>query len=169
MAGRRKQNTVQESRIEATARLRHEGRWNEACEYREAERQRLRTSGVSRKDAVERSWAAMLAEFQPLEVPEPSISASPSDAVHNRDLDQKSLPDLAGDVLWVYENLERSKLEPCDAPSCGAWGLLLHARQYRQWFFSTMLPKALAVREQQDEGKRTETDGVDMLELLKAL
>ena len=57
---------ITESRIDATARLRREGRWDEATAFREAQRQRLRSEGLPRQKAVEAAWAAMVKKFQPL-------------------------------------------------------------------------------------------------------
>jgi len=67
--------TIPETRIASTARLQREGRWAEACEFREAERQRLRQAGATRREAVDGSWEAMQAKFPPPEGPTESAEA----------------------------------------------------------------------------------------------
>jgi hypothetical protein len=58
--------------------------------------------------------------------------------------DHDSQPDMSRDILWVYENLARKGVTARDAPSLGAWSLLIWARQDRNRFFEQMLPKAMA-------------------------
>ena len=52
-----------ESRIAATHRLQREGRWDEASAYRDEVRCQSRTSGLTRKQANEKAWECMIAEF----------------------------------------------------------------------------------------------------------
>jgi hypothetical protein len=47
-------------------RLRAEGRWPQANEFREAERKRLRAVGRNRRKARGESWSAMLAKYPPV-------------------------------------------------------------------------------------------------------
>ena len=56
---------MSESRIVLTDRLRSEGRWNEASEFRDRERQRLRDEGWSRREANQESWRLMDEAFPP--------------------------------------------------------------------------------------------------------
>jgi hypothetical protein len=56
------------------------------------------------------------------------------------------LPDLTRDTLWAYENLLNRRVKPEDAPSLGAWSLLIWARQYRNRFFEQLLPKAMSAK-----------------------
>jgi hypothetical protein len=65
-----------ESRIEITERLRREGRWSDACDYRDKARKRGRTEGLSRKEANDRAWSEMADEFPPMS--EDEIAAYPS-------------------------------------------------------------------------------------------
>ena len=58
---------MQEHELKEYQRLRTEGRWSQASEFREAERQRLRLAGRSKQQARDESWAAMLVKFPPLE------------------------------------------------------------------------------------------------------
>lgn len=52
-------------KIEAMAVLREMGKWDEATKYREAKRRELRDAGVSRREAKQQSWRAMIGEFLP--------------------------------------------------------------------------------------------------------
>ena len=54
---------VTESKIDATHRLQKDGRWNEASEYRAEQRQKFRDEGLTKKEANERAWKAMINEF----------------------------------------------------------------------------------------------------------
>ena len=55
-----------ESKIAATQRLRREGRWEDACLWRDQARQRLRSEGKTRREASEESWTLMTQRFDPL-------------------------------------------------------------------------------------------------------
>ncbi|MDP6557319.1 MAG: hypothetical protein QGG71_21810 [Pirellulaceae bacterium] len=46
---------MMESKITTTERLRREGRWEDASLWRDQERQRLRSEGLSRKESNEKS------------------------------------------------------------------------------------------------------------------
>lgn len=54
------------SRLNLMERLRREGRWRAANEFKERERQRLRAEGCRRREAVEQSWLLMETAFPPL-------------------------------------------------------------------------------------------------------
>lgn len=56
-------STRRESKIEATDRLRREGRWKYADIYREQQRQLLRNEGRTRAEAREMAWDRMIAAF----------------------------------------------------------------------------------------------------------
>lgn len=55
-----------ESKIDLTDRLRNEGRWAEASEFRDECRQALQDQGTRRRDANQQAWAMMAKEFPPL-------------------------------------------------------------------------------------------------------
>lgn len=57
-----------ESKLKATDRLRREGRWEEASEFREKQRLRLRSEGMSKGKAVEEAWRLMLENFPDFDV-----------------------------------------------------------------------------------------------------
>ena len=58
---------MQEHELKEYQRLRAEGRWNAASEFREAERKRLRAAGLNRQEAREEAWEAMLDKYPPLD------------------------------------------------------------------------------------------------------
>ena len=57
---------MKESRIEATDRLRKEGQWSEASLFCDEERRRLRSEGMTKAEANDQAWEAMVAKFPPL-------------------------------------------------------------------------------------------------------
>ena len=92
----------------------------------------------------------MLAKYQPLAQSDGTcefddVWIEDTDASH----DEANRPDLAGDVLWAYQNLARRSVHPKDAPNAGAWALLSWARRYRNRFFEVLFRKALSASAQQ--------------------
>jgi hypothetical protein len=163
-----------ESKIEVTERLRREGRWSEASLFKDQELKRLRGEGMNKAEASEQAWAAMAETFPPLanrggpdvhtDAPgataaEPWPAQQPRgmepdidvEALLDRIGDDRQAPDLVRDTLWVYGALENRRAKPEDAPSLGAWSLLLWARQYRNRFFEQVLPKAMMNKPPEDE------------------
>lgn len=113
---------MQETRIQTTERLRREGRWNEASDYREWERQRLRAEGKSRHDAKEESWRLMAESYTPLTPEEidwweaSSWRAAARFAPQCNGMDGPSEPKMS-DLWWVFCHLLASaaRLETGDA------------------------------------------------------
>jgi hypothetical protein len=68
---------MQESRIEATDRLRREGRWQAASTFRDEKRREFRAAGMKRGEANEAAWEAMLVEFPPAGREAPAIESTP--------------------------------------------------------------------------------------------
>jgi len=65
--------------------------------------------------------------------------------------------DLAGDILWVYENMGDVEVDFDDAPGVGALNLLDWAKKDEQTgkaFFNTTLPKALSIQEGRERAVR---------------
>ena len=79
---------MQENELKEYQRLRSEGRWPQASEFREAERQRLRSAGRSKQQARDESWSLMLAKFPPFEGSQLESESTPSP------VDPNSLPDV---------------------------------------------------------------------------
>lgn len=65
-------------------------------------------------------------------------------------------------VAWVFDNLALRDLQPSDAPSPGAWGLVCWVRETpgnRTEFYRTIWPKLLPSRTQIDDGADWRDDG----------
>jgi|SRR5208282_2562175 len=77
-----------EDRIDATDRLRREGRWTEASEFKERRRRALRAERVPKEEAKDRAWAEMLAKFPPLpppsKTPKSETASGPLDEIFVR-------------------------------------------------------------------------------------
>lgn len=121
-------------------RLRAEGRWSQASEFREAERKRLRAVGRTRQQACDESWAAMLAKFPSVGQAKPvsrtveNVRIEEVDEgvfIEHNDDERRELVELAQDpgawddswadaLSWAsaYRELE---VAPLRAPSILAW------------------------------------------------
>ena len=141
---------TEESKINATDRLRREGRWEEASQFRDQVKQQLRTEGKSRQEANDAAWAAMIAKYPPLAQ---SDGADEFDDVWIEDTDgshdDPKWPNLVADILWVYLHLARRCTQSTDAPNPGAWSLLCWARRHVNRFFEQLIPKILSASSQQ--------------------
>ena len=56
-----------ESKFAATHRLRREGRWDDAAEYKGATIEELRGEGLKRAKAQDEAWKRMIEKYPPLE------------------------------------------------------------------------------------------------------
>jgi hypothetical protein len=152
-----------ESKIEATDRLRREGRWSEASAFRDEEQQRLRADGFGHREATEASWHSMIDRFPALpksaafEAPSQpqSIDAFPEDF-------QGKSADLVRDIQWVYANLDQSSVVPADAPTSGAWHMLTWARAKRDRFFEVMLPKTIKAKPDDEADEEHDQKLIDL-------
>ena len=141
---------TEESKINATDRLRREGRWDEASRFRDEVKQQLRAEGKSRQEANDAAWAAMLAKYQPLA---PSDGTGEFDDVWIEDTDashdEANRPNLVADIMWTYLHLAIRSTQPKDAPNPGAWSMLCWARRHVNRFFEQLFPKVLSASSQQ--------------------
>jgi len=65
--------------------------------------------------------------------------------------------DLCADILWAYQNINQPKVRWGKAPSRGAPGLLMWAREAaatRKEFYKSLVPKALAMQEARERATR---------------
>lgn len=133
-----------ESKIELTERLRRENRWAEASRFKDAKVKELRAGGMTRAAASEAAWTATAEAYPAAGTP----AAAADDDLIDVDalLADRKPPDLTRDVLWVYDHLADRNAKPQDAPTAGAWSLLLWARRYKNRYFEMILPKAMANR-----------------------
>lgn len=81
--------------------------------------------------------------------------------------------DLVSDTDWVYANLGAFRaglLTPEDAPSLGAWGLMLHAAENPSKFYADVVNKVAKVKQADEEQqKKFKDDGRTVFELLDRL
>lgn len=171
---------LKESKIDLTDRLRREGRWAEASAFKDEVIREMRSFGHDRISAKEKGWEEMERLFPPLppaveeEGPEaeegseefPAVDEEAVEAMLDRADKGVSAVDLFGDIRWVYSQLENKRVRPDQAPSAGAWSLLLWARKYQSRFFEQLLPKALAKSPDDDEGVKREKRRVEEIEAM---
>jgi hypothetical protein len=75
------------------------------------------------------------------------------------------------ELRWIFENMRLEGVEPTDAPSIGAYSLLMHLRtnaQAMQKFYDSLWPKLLAKEDAEKTGK-LEDSGKDAIELIDRL
>jgi len=157
-----------ESKIELTERLRAEGRWAEASDFKETARGDFRAKGMKRAEAAEAAWEAMAEAYPPLPVAESPANPGVPEAVAT-DASPIPWPDLptVGDfgeeVRWVHQQYiriveeglrgrvihwDRASVKP---PSAGACSLARWAAENRTAFYKDMLPKIMAKADDQAE------------------
>ena len=163
---------MKESRIEATDRLRREKRWDEASQYRDEVRKRLRDEGKSRQEASDEAWDAMLEQFPPLPAPPTAPDALDLSDADDALIDQlAAVPvDLVRDAHWVYANLEHPRIRLEDAPSLAAWGLLRTARSDPAKFHAQLIAmqsKAKAAAPTEDEPPDADPGLADLERMLE--
>jgi len=160
---------VNESKIELTHRLQHEGRWSEASLFKDQTIKQLRSEGKTRSEAQEAAWEAMETQFPPLappDEPEPELTFSEQ----FDDMPASTPEAYFRDATWVYERLAVAGVKPGDAPSPGAWALLQWAKGNQDRFFEQIMPKAFAAKQKAVESPITnDWDGCDDLSELEDL
>ncbi len=153
-----------ESKIELTERLRRENRWGEATRFKDTAVKDFRDKGMKRPEAAEAAWEAMAKAFPPLAVPAATDApGGPDEDDELIDVDAlvaKQPHDFARDVQWVYAHLADRNVKPEDAPTAGAWSLLIWARQYKNRFFEQVLPKAQSDTSNEEEQVKAEKKSI---------
>jgi hypothetical protein len=74
-------------------------------------------------------------------------------------------------LRWIFENMQVAGIEPADAPSIGAYTLLMELRenkQARQKFYDSLWPKLMAKEDAEKTGKLEDT-GKTTIELVDRL
>lgn len=66
---------MNESKVELTDRLRREGRWSEASQFKDQVLRGLREAGVKRNDAGDEAWRQMAEQFPPLPAEDAVVDA----------------------------------------------------------------------------------------------
>ena len=136
---------MNESKIELTNRLQREGRWSEASAFKDEHIAKLRAEGMTRKEAQQAAWEAMEGKFPPLEDIEQTSAEEL--AVDVSQFASNDSPEFFEDAQWVYQHLLVSSLNPEDAPSSGAWGLLRWAKRNQNRFFEHVMQKVATTKE----------------------
>ena len=166
---------MQEHELKEYQRLRAEGQWIAASEFREAERKRLRAAGRNRQQARDESWEAMLEKYPPQDGQTPARQSaialdrwSEADAAdsesqldeHNQDaefaeeLKQLALltngepTDADRDIDFAYRRIALSTVTPLMAPSTAAWQWYLYARREPHKFLEIFAKRADAKAKQ---------------------
>lgn len=166
---------MQEHELKEYQRLRTEGQWIAASEFREAERKRLRAAGRNRQQARDESWEAMLEKYPPRDGQTPARQSavaldrwSEADAAdsesqldeHNQDAEfAEELVQLAlltngqptdadRDIDFAYRNMALSSVTPLMAPSTAAWQWYLYARREPHKFLEIFAKRADAKAKQ---------------------
>ena len=122
-------------------RLRAEGRWLEANEFREVERKRLRADGRNRQQACDESWSAMLAKYPPIEPNEPATEFVPAStnvsSTPPRIAEIEQAPDFEFLLRWAVANMgmEPEKLDVSQVPNPACVEMLRFAKQDPAKFF----------------------------------
>ena len=140
---------MSDSRSAATDRLRREGRWKDATTFRDEKRRELKKGGMTRVEAVNASWEAMLEQFPPLPTAAVESAYGPVtvemvSSILNGPANATPVP--LDDVAWVYDHLGDEGLAPADFPGLGAWSMWNWARANRARFYERLWPAAEAAR-----------------------
>jgi len=152
------ESVMQEYELKEYQRLRAEGRWNAASEFREAERKRLRAVGCNRQQAREESWEAMLEKYPPQDGQTPARpsavaldrwgEADSADSEsqldeHNQDaefaeelkqlalLTSSQSADVDRDIDFAHRNMSLPTLTPLMEPRLAAWKAFLAKEKLR--------------------------------------
>lgn len=172
---------MEESKINLTHRLQKEGRWGEATKFKDECIAKSRSKGMNRTESRQAGWEAMEKEYPPLSNPLNSSQSAPPDPEFDkmlRDLCDSTFTAVHRDILWSFNYLEVSNVNPSEAPSRGAWGLLMWGRKNRDKFFSQIFSRVIVnaegyIKEEKEEAKEkvtptTEEDVIQFLTDMKA-
>ena len=94
-----------ETKLEITNRLRGEGRWDRATEFRAKRRERHKASGKTKRDSNALAWQEMATKYPPL--PEPVINSVSSNVFAD-----KPATTVFQDIEWVYQSMAFQDVGP---------------------------------------------------------
>lgn len=154
---------MQEHEMADYERLRADGRWGEATQYREAERRRLRAAGRSKQQARDESWAAMLAKYPPLRAATAEASSPATVTDPNTPkviIDMTTSPDFETALRWVWSAMayDPSTIDATQAPQPGCLDLLKFAKSDPKTFFAWVAKYDQKDQQKTDEKKVFEDD-----------
>jgi hypothetical protein len=157
-----------------TAHLKETGKFDEF----KARRQALEMHGADKKE----SWTQAADDFgykvfagKPASAR--ATSSSPAAAIESAaaEVFEGKSSSLRADFQWVYENVAVDDVEPSDAPSAGAWGLLQFARSDTRTFYAEWMKMAAKAddmeaihRERVEDAARSTAEITSMLRDLRA-
>lgn len=145
----------------------------------------IRPNGYTENDKAS-MWAQVMidnflvrrAEGENVEMPKRlvPINAKPDDPKGIELFDAEDFTDESGvteneKIRWVYESMRKDGVMPADAPSAGAYGMLIHYRETKarqEKFYDTMVPKLMS-KEDATKGGKLEDSGKETIELLDRL
>jgi len=137
-------------------RLKREGRLEAFNARREQLRAELKEKGMKRKNASHEAWRLAIEEFSPVsfeasDVEDQGRDDGEQDNPLHWDYPEELMPPPRPyngcDTLWAYDRMVLKSTQEADAPSPGAWGLLLWGRQNPHAFYFQLLPKAFQAYE----------------------
>ena len=153
------------------AHLKSEGLMQEFKDRREA----IESSGVTKKEA----WNSAASEFgfggaAKGSKPVPPLKTKDDTRAKKEQFQGKSAS-LRAEFQWVYENVAVGDVNPEDAPSSGAWGLLEFARSDPRTFYSRWLEMAsksedrdLVMEGFREDARRSTAEIAEMLESIQS-
>lgn len=170
------------NRAERKKRLQAEGKWDAF----KTKRDELRASGKSVQESDEEAWLFVSPDkdaglLPPVDVSVPDISGVDADdalkpiVASGKSRISKSVwsgRDRVGPrevCEWVFDNMWVDDITPADAPSAGAWGLLIACRRYPDVFkdfYRTTWPKILPNKAELDKMDMLNDDGRETITLI---
>lgn len=153
-----------ENRDEFIARMKAEGNWDAARGWIRNTQKRIKQS--SKHPPITEIEATSLAYEQAmLRWPSTGADRPEEDIVHIAAT--KGSMDVARDVEWAYNHLNDQRVRADQAPSAGAWNMLIYGRESRHKFIE--LVGRYDSQQQKEQEKEAEELGKETADHIKAL
>lgn len=169
-----KTGETKESKSDVMHQLQAQGLWDEASVYRTERRIQYRNAGLTKKEAGDKAWDDMRLKYPPPgvdPVEPPDIEIAEPDPEPEEDIVHiaatKGSMNVARDVEWAYNNLNDKHVRADQAPSAGAWNMLIYGREARHKFIE--LVARYDSQKQKEQKKEAEEYGKDTADHIKAL
>ncbi len=114
---------MNQSKIELTERLRREGRWAEASQFKDQTVKKLRAGGMKRTEAGEQAWQKMAEAYPPLRPPAPA--AASEEVADECEEEMQRLFDVAESELNCWQQKYGITLSD-DARTALVWDILMN-------------------------------------------
>lgn len=162
-----------ETRKQFKARLQESGLWEDFL----ARREELQADGNTATTAnkIARSEFGPADDEEPEKKPKSKPKRKPPVKVESVPADVfADRPSVSARkvVQWVFNSIDLDDLKPEDAPSAGAWSLLMRLRRYPDLlkeFYRTIWSKMLPTRSEIERTERFEDDGREQLDIIDKL